>query len=157
MNGTAKAMQMLKLTALDADDLAVISAHMQDAIARIGDITFLRRQGTFALVANRFVWTGEGEREPAGQRRLTGLSIKRVRRARVSRVRQVARDAVVSLLAITFEPEDQGAGGAIVLTLSGGGAIRLEVECIEVQMSDLGEEWQTPRVPHHDLGGETPV
>jgi hypothetical protein len=147
-------MQMLKLTALDADDLAVISAHMQDAIALIGDMTFLRRQGTFALVANRFVWTGEGERQSDGQRRLTGLSINRVRRARALRLRQGARDAVVSLLAITFEPDAEGAGGTIVLTLSGGGAIHLEVECIEAQMSDMGEEWRTSRVPHHDLGGE---
>jgi len=149
-------MQMLKLTALDADDLAVISAHMQDAIARIGDMTFLRRQGTFALVANRFVWTGEDDGAPVGQRRLTGLSINRVRRARTQRLRQGAPDAVISLLAITFEPDAEGAGGTIVLTLSGGGAIRLAVECIEVQMSDMGEEWQTGRVPHHDLDGDVP-
>jgi len=148
-------MQMLKLTALDADDLAVISAHMQDAVARIGDMTFLRRQGTFALVANRFVWTGEKERKATGQRRLAGLSINRVRRTRTHRLRQGAPDAVVSLLAITFEPEAEGTGGTIVLTLSGGGAVRLEVECIEVQMSDMGEEWQTARVPRHDLGGDT--
>jgi Protein of unknown function (DUF2948) len=146
-------MHMLKLTALDAEDLAVISAHMQDAIARIGDMTFLRRQGTFALVANRFVWTGDERRKAAGQRRLAGLRINRVRRARTSHLRQGARDAVVSLLAITFEPEAETTGGTIVLTLSGGGAIRLEVEVIEVQMSDMGEEWQTGRVPQHDLDG----
>lgn len=148
-------MHMLKLTALDADDLAVISAHMQDAIAHIGDMTFLRRQGTFALVANRFVWTGEDKHRTSGQRRLAGLSINRVRRVRTHRLRQGARDAVVSLLAITFEPEAEGTGGTIVLTLSGGGAIRLEVEVIEVQMSDMGEEWRTARVPHHDVGGDT--
>lgn len=147
-------MHKLKLTALDADDLAVISAHMQDAIAHVGDMIYLRCQGTFALVANRFVWTGERRQEGSGQRRLTGLSINRVKRVRTHRLRQGARDAVVNLLAVTIEPDADGTGGTIVLTLSGGGAIRLEVEVIEVQMSDMGEEWRTGRVPHHDLGDE---
>jgi hypothetical protein len=142
---------MLRLAALDTDDLAVISAHMQDAVARLGDFAFLRRQGTFALVANRFVWVREPGGEKTGQRRQAGLSINRVRRARSTRIRQGAPDAVVSLLAITFAPEPEGAGGTIELTLAGGGAIRLEVECIEVQMSDIGEAWATPNVPHHDL------
>jgi hypothetical protein len=144
-------MQALKLTALDADDLAVISAHMQDAVARLGDFAYLRRQGTFALVANRFVHGGQPSSDAAGLRRQTGLSINRVRRARSSRLRQGAPDAVVNLLAITFTPEAEGAGGTIELTFSGGGALRLEVECIEAQMSDLGEPWATPNVPHHDL------
>ncbi len=146
-------MALLKLTALDAEDLAVISAHMQDAIARIGDIAYLPREGTFALVANRFAWTGDGDSR-TGQRRLTGLNIKRVRGVRSSRVRQGAPEAVVSLLAITFTPDAEAAGGSIDLTLSGGGTIRLEIECIEMQMSDLGEEWQTPNVPHHDLDNQ---
>jgi hypothetical protein len=149
-------MPLLKLSALDADDLAIISAHLQDAVARIGDIAFLRRQGTFALVANRFVWTSVGASAPAGERRQAGLAINRVRRARSSRIRQGAPDAVISLLAVTFTPEAEGAGGVIDLTFSGGGAIRLEVECIEAQLSDLGEAWATSNVPRHDLEGETP-
>jgi len=156
MNGAARPMQLLKLTALDADDLAIISAHLQDAVARIGDIAFLRRQATFALVANRFVWTAAGVGAPAGERRQAGLAINRVRRARSTRIRQGAPDAVVSLLAITFTPEAEGAGGAIDLTFSGGGAIRLEVECIEAQLSDLGEAWATANVPRHDLDGQAP-
>jgi hypothetical protein len=149
-------MQPLKLTALDAEDLAVISAHMQDAVARVGDFTYLARHGTFALVANRFVLTGEPGTSKPGQRRQVGLSISRVRRVRSSRIRRGAADAVVSLLALTFTADAGGAGGTIELTFSGGGAIRLEVECIEAQMSDLGDTWETPNVPRHDLDVPAP-
>lgn len=152
-SGGGAAMDLLKLTALDEEDLEVVSAHMQDAVLRIGDMRYLRRAGTFALVANRFVWaTAAGEEGPAVRRR-TGLRIGRVRKVRVRRIRQGAPDAVVNLLALTFQPGGKGGEDAIELAFSGGGTIRLEVECIEVQMRDLGEEWPTASLPRHDLEG----
>lgn len=144
-------MEHLKLTALDEEDLRVVSAHMQDAVARLGDMRYLPRVDTFALLANRFVWTGEAGKETRGLRRRTGLRIGRVRRARARRVRLGAPEAVVSLLALNYTPGADGGDGTIEITLSGGGSIRLDVECIEVQMKDLGEEWPSAHVPHHDL------
>jgi hypothetical protein len=152
-SGGGAAMDLLKLTALDEEDLKVVSAHMQDAVARIGDMRYLKRAGTFALIANRFVWaTAAGEEGPALRRR-TGLRISRVRKVRVRRIRQGAPDAVVSLLALTYRPGSGGGEDAIELTFSGGGTIRLDVECIEVQLRDLGEEWPAAGLPRHDLEG----
>ena len=135
----------LKLTALDAEDLAVISAHMQDAVMKLRDIRYLKSAGQFALIANRFDWS-------AGQpeRRRTGLHFDRVMKASAHRIRQDDREAIVALLAISFEPKD-GPSGDIVLTFSGGGAIRLAVECIEARLSDLGPAWGTARQPQHDV------
>ena len=140
----------LKLAALDEDDLTVLSTHMQDAVARVGDFSFSPRRRQFALVANRFNWDGPLARtRTSGERRRTGLHFNRVRSARSQNIRQGSPDAIVSLLAITFTPGDDPPSGTIDLTFSGGGLIRLDVECIEASLEDLGPAWQTRSVPDH--------
>jgi hypothetical protein len=139
-------MSSLKLTALDAPDLEIISAHMQDAVITIGDIRFLKSSGKFALIANRFVWPKE---KPPYERRRTGLSFDRVSEVKSQRIRQGADDAVLSLLSIAFTPDEEPSG-TIMLTFSGGGAINLKVECIEARLEDLGPAWETPNLPSHD-------
>jgi hypothetical protein len=146
-------MDLLKLTALDADDLDVVSAHMQDAVLRLADIRYLRAKGKFVLVANRFAWDAieEGKRKPF-ERRRSGLQFARVLSARASGLRQVDDDSILSLLSIGFEPADPPSG-AIVLRFSAGGTVRLEVECIEAQLDDLGPAWETAHAPSHEQSG----
>jgi hypothetical protein len=138
-------MPLLKLTALDAEDLKVVSAHMQDAVVLTGDIKFLKRAGKFALLANRFAWEEPGSRE----RRRSGLHFERVKAVSSRRIELGAQGLVLSLLAIRFEPGD-APSGTVVLEFSGGGSIRLEAECIEARLEDLGPAWDTPNVPSHD-------
>ncbi len=145
-------MELLRLGALDADDLAVISVHMQDALIMVGDIRHLKRLHKLAVIANRFDWQSAtlagADSKPL--RRRAGLQISRVRSIKAHRIRQGAPTAVLSLLAITFTPGDVPPEGTIELTFSGGGAIRLDVECIEVSLEDLGSAWESARVPSHD-------
>ena len=136
---------VLKLAALDADDLAVISAQMQDAVIRLGDITHVKARRQLALLANRFAWDA-GER----QRRRTGLHFDRVTAVKTQNIRQNDKTAIVELLAITFE-EGEAPSGAILLTFAGGGTIRLEVECIEASLKDLGPAWATEHQPAHEI------
>ena len=145
-------MSELRLIALDEDDLAVISAHLQDAVLRIADMTFLPREKRFAFVANRFDWEGaaEGARRKSFERRRTGVHFERVSRVRTKNIRLGAKDAVVELLAVTFAVADAPAG-QISLVFAGGGVVELEVECIEAQMSDLGGAWGTQVKPQHAL------
>src|SRR3954464_1592924 len=103
----------LKLTALDADDLVVISAHLQDAVLLTGDIKYLRDQGKLALAANRFVWNGD-ERNAMGERRRTGLQFNRVTAARSQRINLADPEGVLSLLSITFA-ETNAPSGALTL------------------------------------------
>jgi len=140
---------MLKLSALDADDLAVISAHMQDAVLKAGDLSYLKKARKFALVANRFVWE-HGAKAEHFERRRTGLHFDRVTGVKVQSIPRDDREAVLSLLSIGFEEAD-APSGAIVLTFSGGGTIRLDVECIEAQLSDLGPAWATDHLPRHEV------
>ena len=58
----------LKLVALDPEDLAVLSAHLQDAIAKVGDIAYLPKEKRFAMVLNRFDWTGADGNSPVRRR-----------------------------------------------------------------------------------------
>ncbi len=150
-------MTQLKLAALDGDDLAVISAHMQDAVLLVGDMKFMPGRGQFAVVANRFDWEhaenglGDGS---AFRRQRTGLHFNRVLSAKAIGINQRRDDGVLELLSITFEP-GEAPSGDIVLAFAGGGTLRLVAECIEVQMSDFGAAWETQSKPEHDLREQT--
>ncbi len=112
---------MLRIAAFDAHDLEVISAQMQDAILTVGDVRYLPRRKKFALIAKRFVWQAAEEKNRGPyRRRLTGLSFARVLDVKAHHIRQDAGDAVLSLLSVSFEP-DEPPSGTIVLTFSGGG------------------------------------
>ena len=139
-------MELLRLVALDPEDLAVISTHLQDAIVRVGDLAFLPRERRFALVARRFDWECPLNEPP--RRRLTGLHFERVLRCRTRGVDRRNLDAVLNLLAVTFAETD-APSGTVTLLFSDGGAIQLDVECIETQMKDLGPVWEAEGRPTH--------
>lgn len=135
---------MLKLAALDAEDLSVISAQMQDAVARTGDMTYSLKTRQFALVANRFAW--DEAKQP--QRRRTGLHFGRVSAVQTLKINRADPDEVLSLLSIGFV-EGDAPSGEIVMTFSDGATVRLAVECIEASLKDLGPAWETAHRPSH--------
>jgi hypothetical protein len=144
----------LKLIALDAEDLAIISANLQDAVMTLGDLAFLPREKRFAAVANRFDWVDAIESETASgserryARRRAALRFERVLAAQVHGMDLKNKGAVTSLLAIGFESLDPPSG-QIILQFADGGAIRLNVECIEAELRDLGPAWQAKSRPQH--------
>ncbi|HLL26059.1 MAG TPA: DUF2948 family protein [Xanthobacteraceae bacterium] len=137
----------LKLVAFDADDLAVVSALLQDAVAKVGDMAYLPDEKRFVMVLNRFDWTGSEREGPV--RRRTGVHFERVFAAKTRDVDLAAHDAVVNLLAVEFE-EKAPPAGVVTLLFSGDAAIRLEVECLEAALSDLGPPWPTQKRPRHE-------
>ena len=139
-------MELLQLVALDAEDLGVISTHLQDAVIRAGDLTYLKVQNRFALVARRFDWEAPPREEP--RRRLAGLHFDRVTGVSVKGVPQGDADAVLALLAVTFT-EAETPSGTITLVFAGGAEIRIAVECIEARLKDLGPVWKTGMRPDH--------
>jgi hypothetical protein len=140
---------MLRLAALDVEDLAVISAHMQDAVLLAGDMRYEPKRKQFALIANRFAW--DQEEEP--QRRRTGLHFDRVLSVKTLNMGQLEKDEVLSLLSVTFAETD-APSGEVLLTFSEGATVRLTVECLECRMADLGPAWATKAVPSHPLDEE---
>ena len=148
-------MNELKIAALDADDLLIVSAHLQDAIVRPVEASLDRKTQTFVIPLRRFVWEKKKRwlGRARGERRLAALSIARVSAVRSTGIDQLAEETVLNLLAIRFTPkaENDDPSGTIELTFSAGAAIALDVECIELRLADLGAAWQTESRPAHDL------
>jgi hypothetical protein len=141
----------LKLIALDGEDLPVLSAHVQDAWVRPDEIAYLPRQKRFALGAWRYDWAGSahGRRERVN----AILRFDRVLKVQHTGFYGLKPDAVLNLLAISFDENDPPAG-AVTLTFSGGAAIRLEVECLESELRDIGPRQQVEACPGHALADE---
>jgi len=140
----------LKLRAADAEDLAVLSAILQDSLVAIGEMAYLPDESRFVLVANRFRWEPPAGATPAkAERVLTGLCIDGVKR--VSRRGFSPRDAdrILSLLALRVEGE--GAEASLILDFAGGSSVRLEVGQILCHLDDLGEPWPTRWRPKHPV------
>jgi hypothetical protein len=142
----------LKLLALDGEDLAIVSAHMQDSVFKVGDIEFLPRLKQFSLAANRFVWELSERKDKSFERHRTALVFKQVLAVRSTGIDRQKRDAVLSLLAIRFDQTGEGPEGTIELTLAGHATVALDVECIEVQLADIGGAWETASMPSHPEG-----
>lgn len=135
----------LKLAALDAEDLSILSAHLQDATVRVGDMAYLKSMRRFALVASRFDWPNA--LQGICERCRAGLHFERVFKVLYTGF-DPSVDKVLNLLAISFSPGDLPSG-FVTLTFSGGAAIRLDVECVEAALSDIGPRWRVDCKPGH--------
>ena len=138
--------EALRLLAEDAEDLSVISAALQDAIGKIGDIRYEAAGRRVTLALNRFRWEADGRRT---ERVRAALQFGGVLSAKARKLRRGAPDAVVELLAIGFEAGDPP-GGVIILTFAGGGDLKLEVECVDAALADVSTPWPARRAPAHE-------
>jgi Protein of unknown function (DUF2948) len=139
----------LKLRAEDADDLAVISACLQDAIVPVRDLAYDRARHEFLLVANRFRWEGglgPAPGESGFERTLCGLAFREVRSVNYRGFRRSDADRLLSLLAIRAMP----GGTEVLLEFSGGAMIRLKLARILAHATDFGEPWPTRWQPRHE-------
>jgi hypothetical protein len=140
----------LRLVALDAEDLAILSAHVQDAVLKVGDIGWMPQEKRIVLGMNRFAWEKAqgGWHKRNYQRRRTALYFARVEAVQSTGFDRDAKETVLELLAVRFEPRDSPSGD-VLLDFAGGATIRLVVECLEAQLADLGPAWSTPHAPRH--------
>ncbi len=147
-------MKPLKLIALDEEDLSVISSLLQDAVVRVSDMAYLPSQQRFAAIVNRFDWEKavKTDGEEGYARRRAALRFDRVRGAKLKHLKPRSGTRVLSLLAITFEATEPPSG-YLTLTFSGDASIRLDVECLETELRDLGPSWRARSKPRHP-GGE---
>ncbi len=145
----------VKLIALDAEDLGVVSANVQDAIVRMADMTFRAKEKRFVLVCNRFdalaAMRAGGAADEVFTRRRAGLRFERVLSAQVAGLDLRDASRFLVMLSATYEPlAGKEPEGYVMLTFAGDAAVRLHVECIEAELRDLGAAWQTERKPRHD-------
>lgn len=142
----------LRLLAQSPEDLKILSAMVQDAAIKVGDLAYLPQERRFAATLNRYRWEASSRRlEQAGSRVRSGLHIDYVLQAKIRDVPRADPDHVMVLLAITAET---AADETLTLTLTfgGGAAIQLLVECVEVVLDDLSRPWTARAVPDHSAG-----
>lgn len=140
----------LRLLAADADDLQVISACLQDAVLKVGDFAYIPNERRFAFVANRFLWELADDTKGAlFWRTRVGSHFDDVKAVKQLNIRADAKDGVLELLALRFEPMGDGTG-VITFDFAGGGAIRLDVESINCEMRDISQPWRTRAKPAHE-------
>ena len=146
-------MDELKLIALDPADLMVISTNLQDAVLKVGDMAYLPAQSRFAAVLNRFDWSRTVEAGDGGfERRQCALRFEHVLSAQLSGIDLAAKSDVLELLAIQFDARAaDDPGGSLTLIFAGKAAVRLDVECIEAELLDLGARWSTTSKPAHPV------
>jgi hypothetical protein len=141
-------MELLKLVALDMDDLEIVSAHLQDAVVSVGDVHWRPAEKRLVIGLARFDWEGAQTGRPDYQRRSSALRFDRVNSFKCRNVDCSDKKVMLNLLAVSFEETD-GPAGVVTLTFSGGAALRVEVECLECELVDLGPIWTTTCCPAH--------
>jgi hypothetical protein len=141
----------LKLRAETEEDITVLSAVLQDAVTLMADMTYLPKERRFALMVNRYLW--EAEKVDAGLdgclRVRTGVHFDGVLKVTTLNMPPRSSTKVLELLAVDAAPWENGAGAEIVLVFAGGSIIRLEAECIDAYLSDVGEPWPARCRPRH--------
>jgi hypothetical protein len=145
----------LRLRAATPEDLGVISALVQDAVAQTSEIAWARRHRRFSLLLNRFRWEDAAAAQRQGrafERVQAILVVDGVLRARASGFDPDDRALVLSLLALVFEPGGEGAG-TLRLVIAGDGEIALDVECLDLTLADVTRPYlaHATTAPRHPL------
>lgn len=142
----------IKLIALDAEDLDIISAHLQDAVITVAEMTYLKKDRRFAAIANRFDWAealskSHGLSDPYIRRR-TALRFEHVLGAQINGIDLTNKRQTLSILALRFDATSSPEG-YVTITCAGNAFIKLHVECLEAELRDLGAAWTTTKKPEH--------
>lgn len=136
-----KIIEPLRLLAEDGEDLAIMSAAIQDAILRPTDIRWERSARRLTISLSRFCWECGGTRVLAAMQFGDVLAVQ-------SRGLPRLPDSPLELLALDFEPQE-APGGRVTLMFAGGGDLRLEVECLDAVLADLSDRWPARAAPSH--------
>jgi hypothetical protein len=133
----------LKLIALDADDLAVISTHVQDARVQISDIIWRQGEKRLVIGMNRLDWEQTLAGQTTPRRLVAALRFDRVLACKSRNIDLADPMRMLDLVGIEFHPSEAPGGNALLI-FAQGGALRLDLECLECELTDLGAEEVAP-------------
>ena len=141
----------LNLGAMDADDLQVLSALLQDAVLTVADVAWQKRHQRLTLLVNR-LRREDGVHVSPPERVRALLAVENVTGVSSQGVSRDDPELVLSILAVSFEPTEEGAGN-VVFTLAGDGALRAQVEALELRLRDVTRPYQavSGKTPDHEL------
>jgi hypothetical protein len=143
-------MEPLKFIVLDEEDLEVVSAHVQDAVVKASEVVWRPQEKRVVVALNRFDWESAQTGTPEYRRRRAALRFERVLSCQCRHLDPATKNAVLNLLAVEFSETDSPSG-EVTLSFSGGGTLRLVVECLEAELADLGPSWTCTACPAHEV------
>ena len=144
----SQALDQLKFAVLDEEDLEVVSTHLQDAVVKVADVLWRPGENRVVVALNRFDWESAQTDRPEYRRRRSALRFERVLSCKCRSLDPAGKDAVLNLLAVEFTETDSPSG-TVSLIFSGGAVLRLDVECLEAELVDLGPVWTATKCPDH--------
>ena len=133
------ALEQLRLVALDPEDLSVISAHVQDAHVQAADIIWRQDEKRLVIGMNRLDWEQTLAGETSPRRLVAALRFDRVLACKSRNIDLQSPRTALDLVGIEFHPGDPPGGSALLL-FDQGGALRLDLECLECELTDLGPD-----------------
>ncbi len=139
-------MAKLKLSAVDAEDLGVISAAIQDSLVAVRDCVWFQDEKRFVLLLNRFRWEADPGAGAAHSRTHSALVFNEVTAVRHHDIPTGEPDRMLELLAVVLENDR-----SVLLRFSAGRAIRLEIGRLACHLGDVGDPWPTPWKPAHPV------
>jgi hypothetical protein len=148
------AAQPLKLVALDREGLGVISAHVQNTCVKRSEMVWLPAQRRFVVAGMRYDWVGA----KTGREERVACVLRFDRVLKVAHLGLSGADmsATLNLLAVAYEKIDPPAG-MIILAFADGALVRLEVECVEAELCDMGLRQPAQACAGHALSDPSAV
>ncbi len=131
--------ERVRLYAVDADDLKVISALMQDAAIPAKDVAFDRDRHRLVLMGSRYCWERKARTRVRTALRIDGvLAVQR-------KNWPTSGEMVLNLLALRVD------GEMLVIEFSDTVSIRAKIEALDVEMHDVAGPWGARSRPKHKL------
>ena len=141
----------LKLIAKTENDLRVVSAHLQDAIANTSDIANLTTNKIFLMQLNRFMWEDVEKGVFRKNKRIrTILKFENVLKANSKNINQSKKNKFLDFLTIESRQMPDN-NYEMKIVFAGDLVIKIIAEIIEVTLDDQGEAWETKNIPKHKL------
>tara|TARA_Y100000590_G_scaffold403282_1_gene489803 strand:- start:283 stop:732 length:450 start_codon:yes stop_codon:yes gene_type:complete len=141
----------LKLIGKNQEDLKVISAYIQDSIVTVGDMIFLKKNRTFVMIVNRFMWENIQNQTFIQNKRIrSAIKFEGVLDVKSKKINQKNKSKNLECLAIRCD-EILNNNYKIKIFFSGEGIITLIAESVEIVMHDLGKPWNVKYVPQHKI------
>ena len=141
----------LNLIGDNEEDLKVISAYLQDSIAVMRDMVFLKKNKTFIMMVNRFMWEDAEKGLLRSNKRIrSAVRFEGVIQVKSKNINQKNPNKILEYLAMKCD-SDEDDNKKIKIFFSGNGIIILILEAIDVVINDLGKSWNVKSVPKHEI------
>ena len=141
----------LKLIGKNEEDLKIISAYLQDSVVIAKNILFLKKNRTFIMILNRFMWEDAEKGVFRKNKRIRcAVKFEEVIKVQSKNINQKNDNKPLEYLAIKSSVIS-GNLFKIKIFFAGGGIIVITSEVIEVFMNDLGKPWSVKYFPQHQI------